>query len=398
MRVADKGGRLPWIDMLRGACVMAVVLLHVNQYTFLPVDDPGADHSPVWHVWSLGNRALGVVRMPLLLLISGWLAASKLRAGLTRRTWASIATNLHLYVVWFCLYVVLDLLVVPGGPVVTAVSDPTTFLRLLFLHDSTPLWFVYGLAFLAFVVALLHRVPAPVMLVGFLGLGLVVDEVWGLYGPMWTRVLRLAVFFAVGVYGREVLARLGSSRVATPLCALGAVGVYAATGGMWADPPYLAVVAIGVLAFVALAGVVQVASRATWVRAPFAWAGRRTLGVYVLHWPLVCGVALVATRQAGSFRTALASPLVELAYPLVVTAVVVALCLVLETGLRRAGLGVLFRLPRSWEARVLGGESGGDSQRRPAGSTSEQRPGVSFAGRPGRRSRRRVENAARTLG
>lgn len=392
MQVPDTRARLSWIDMLRGACVLAVVLMHVNQYAFLPVADPAGDRSPAWHVWSLSNRALGVVRMPLLLLISGWLAASKVRAGLTRRTWTSIATNGYLYVVWFCLYVALDLVLAPGRQVVTEVTDPLTFVRLLLLHDSTPLWFVYGLAFLTFVVALLHRVPVPAMLVGFVALGLAVDQAVGLYGPMWTRVLRLAVFFAVGVYGRDVLLRLSSSRSASLACAVGAAGLYAATGGMWADPPYLALVAIGVLCFVALAGLVRVASRLTWLRAPFTWVGRRTLGVYVLHWPLVCGLAAVAGSAPGPFRAALAAPLVELAYPLVVTATIVGACLLLEAGLRRAGLGVLFRLPPSWVAR-LSGEVAGPQRGLPE-PAGDDHPTVGAGRHTGRRVRRRRPDAS----
>jgi fucose 4-O-acetylase-like acetyltransferase len=70
--------------------------------------------------------------------------------------------------------------------------------------------------------------------------------------------------------------------------------------------------------------------------------GQQTLPVYVLHLPLVALVHLVSQRVVPTGDLALAA-----AYPVAVTALVVAACLALHRAALRAGWGWLFTLPRS---------------------------------------------------
>ena len=102
------GIRLHWIDAARGACVVAVVFHHIYLWQFTPLGDA---------LWQPGlvedtkmDEFITSVRMPMLLAISGMLAARRVREGWARPGAAvRAASSYYLYVVWLALYFALDL-------------------------------------------------------------------------------------------------------------------------------------------------------------------------------------------------------------------------------------------------------------------------------------------------
>jgi uncharacterized membrane protein YcfT len=99
---APEAGRLGWIDAVRGACVLAVVLFHATAWHVLTLDlAPVADRT-----WSVVNGYLGSLRMPLLLAVSGLLASRRILQGSRSPDSAErAASSYYLYVVWLAVYV-----------------------------------------------------------------------------------------------------------------------------------------------------------------------------------------------------------------------------------------------------------------------------------------------------
>ncbi len=101
--------------------------------------------------------------------------------------------------------------------------------------------------------------------------------------------------------------------------------------------------ALGLLGIAAGVTAAQALAAVPWLGGRLAALGRLTLPVYVLHLPLVALVHLASERLVtphvgGSLALATA-------YPLLVTALVVAACLLLHRALVSSGAGWLFAAP-----------------------------------------------------
>lgn len=346
------GGRLEWIDMARGFCVIAVVLLHVALFHVFPLtpDDHGR---PLARAWVLFNTAvLGSLRMPLLLLLSGFLARRKIREGLRfARTRLAIATNLHLYLVWTLLYFAVGILFYPYVDRAKFETHSWSGLALSLLYPQVgPLWFVYVLSVSLFVLALTRRVPPALVLVGFFAAG------WAIMALTRDAAgLPRAIFFAAGALVGEQLIALTRSWIASGLAFVVYVAGAAVAEKIDVVLGYPLEVAAGLCAAVAFLALAQLVAKARWFRVPGAWVGRRTLGVYVLHWPFVAALTWFGVQRPELFRGWLSGQVAEIAYPIAVAALIVILCIGLERLLKAVGLGVLFDLPGSVKRRLVRG-------------------------------------------
>lgn len=335
--------------MARGFCVIAVVLLHVGLFHVFPLspDDHGRPLARIWVV--LNTAILADLRMPLLLLLSGYLARTKIRQGLSAaRTRLAILTNAHIYLVWTLVFFALGVLHYPA--VVTTPLRSWRELGWSLLYPQVgPLWFVYVLVISIAVLAATRRLPAPVVLLGFVAVGWAIIAAGG-----GEAGLPRAVFFAVGALFGEQLIALTTSWLAS-LLALAGYGILVVLAERVSPViAYPLDLVGGVCAAVAFLALAQVVARWRVLRVPGAWIGRRTLGVYVLHWPLVAALTWVGLRYPDVLRPLLSHQVVEVAYPILITAVVIALCLLLDRALRAVGLGVLFEPPAPLRRWVTG--------------------------------------------
>lgn len=326
--------------------MLAVVLVHVGYFHVFPLaGDPAG--RPALKVWEVFNSAvLSEVRMPLLLLVSGWLAGSKIRAGLgSGKTRWAVLGNVYLVVVWTCLYAIVERLIAPG-PALTATSRaewvPAVLLEIV-NPSFGPLWFVYLLALATVLLCLTRRLP-PALVVGALLLG-----GWVVYWRTGDPAgLPRAVFFAVGFYlGPRVPELIGSRRtlVRAGIATL-VLGVAAALLSPLLRYPVEAAACVPLSILVLALTAWATRTRALDIVAkPMAWVGRRTLGVYVLHWPLVGALTVFGATHRADFAFLAHSQLWDIAYPIVVTALIAATCVVAETVLRRMRLSFLFEPP-----------------------------------------------------
>lgn len=361
--------RLIWVDMARGACVLAVVLLHVEMFAVNPmVGDLG--QRPGLHVFLFLEQALLTqLRMPLLLFLSGWLAASKMNAGLgNRRTREFIAANLYLFALWTILFAALEVLVAPGPDrvLVSWHETPLSLVEGLLYPGFGPMWFVWLLGVSGLVLAATRSWPRWVVVLGLTGIGYLALALSGDVAGA-----PRAVFFALGVYvGPRLFSVLRRPLLLWALVAVTTVGAGALTL-VSLQVGYLGSVALGVPVAVSTLAAMKLLSRWGWFAQPLAWVGRRTLGVYILHWPLVGALALETTahRQWFAWLGSLSPSMTVLTavYPVLLSVVIALAAIALRAGLTRCRLGWLFALPAPLARRL------GPAEAVPAGQPQDQR-------------------------
>lgn len=220
--------RLVWVDGARGVAVILVVLLHVTIGSWYL--QPWVSH-PVTGEWDRINQILSLVRLPLLFAVSGFLASSRVREGLTLRTMKSAVSNYWTYLVWLLLFGGFILALPKSYPAPHRVASWDLWAEQVVL-PNTYLWYVGAIAVMLLFLALLStlRVPPAAVLMGALGLHLWASCVWGAEAPLWTRGVVYLLFFALGAHGRRVLKGLLELPSTPPLYPLGILGPLAPGG------------------------------------------------------------------------------------------------------------------------------------------------------------------------
>ncbi|QJU52644.1 acyltransferase [Herbiconiux sp. KACC 21604] len=340
--------RAVWIDVVRGLCVIAVVMLHVRIFVYDPSvpEIDGADE------WRRITEAFGPFRLPTLFTISGLLVAGRVRQGWSdRRNAVRVVSSYWLYLVWLTVFALMSLAVTaPGMPF--RLETPTDYLRQIVLPD-TILWFVLALAVYVLVLTSLQRVPPTVVLGGLALLaalsGVAPAE---LAEEQWLHILYYGVFFAAGVYLPGAVRWFAGGRVVVKLgCAL---ALFLVLERVWQLTEMGTALESSVrlvrdLVAVAVAvGLCALIARAAWLARPLALVGRRTLPIYILQLPaiwLLCLVPVVADLHDA--------PVVFALGPVLGTAFVVAASMLGFTLVRGTVLENLFRLPRPLADRIL---------------------------------------------
>lgn len=349
-RGSTSASRLPWIDAARALAIVTVVLLHVSIGHYY-----GLQHSANLAVyrWDRVNQVIALIRMPLLFVVSGMLASGKIRRGFTRgNTILSAATNYYLYLVWLAVYGVLFVI---SGPIEVP-FEPARWqdYAIQIVEPRTPLWFVFGLALYLLAFTALRRVPGWIMLPATAWISVWASMTWTVESPLWTRVVLYVVYFALGVYGREALIRLATSSWALVTSAtvayLGYKLITLAT--LMSLKPLDLENALTLLVLQSGASMFGIAAsaqlcRLPWWRAAGTWVGRRTLGIYVMHIPVIVLIDFAVRLGPLAWIDHLTGsvPRFDALYPLLLTAVVIILCVWLEKALGALRLAHLFRLP-----------------------------------------------------
>ncbi len=339
---APPDGRVVWADVAKGACIVLVVLWHVVVKDYLRID--WRVGLPVPGAWGLLGEQLLPLRMPLFFAISGVFAANAVARPWRVSGRPRIARNLYLYAVWLLIHTAL-LAPAPGFPTDRA-THPGELLAQLTVTPSN-LWYLYALALYFAIAKALRRVYPAVLLTAAGALSAVAAT--GLLDSPGNRgqVYQNLVFFLAGVHLRPYLTRWADGASTRRLVGTGAayavgLAVMAFAGAQRWPGVYLLVsvlaVAFGLTAAARLARH-RVAGPA------LARLGRRTLGVYVIHMPVLALLdRLLAAPVAGLAGPARA--LLVTVYPVLLTALVLALSLAAHRGLTALGAHWLFDLPR----------------------------------------------------
>lgn len=102
----------------------------------------------------------------------------------------------------------------------------------------------------------------------------------------------------------------------------------------------------GFAADTALVAVISTLTRFRPLAAAGSWVGRRTVGTYLLHTPLIDIFVLAVYGPLSPVAPAIANSVpIALVYPLALTGALVAASVAIEFLLRKCGLTFLFRRP-----------------------------------------------------
>ena len=320
------GKRIEWIDLVKACSVLLVVFMHATNSL---ADLAGA--TAVAGFLHTFNAVVEPLRMPVFFLASGMLAASAVhrpwRASTSRTT-----GMIYLYVVWMALFI--------GFQALLGISTPEPVLAVLFAKSGY--WYLYAMALFFVIAKLLRNQPAWVVVAVAVVPNLLrpaVDHIVAgvVPGALYTSMAMNLCFFLAGAYFKPVVASLASRATWAHTIILGAVAI--PFGVWWMTNPELAGRTYFPVSLLLLAFGISLAVQVTRNGAP-AWArylGARTLPIYVWQWPVIFLAAALVPSGA------LTHPLLQLAFPVALTALVAVSAVWLHA---RPALRHLFTAPQ----------------------------------------------------
>ncbi|WP_187328506.1 acyltransferase family protein [Rhodococcus sp. WS3] len=342
-------GRLAWVDVARGACVLLVVLHHVVRQFDAESDGP-------WRVavgfWMSVDTVLTPIRIPLFFLISGLLASSKLLVSLNSAKMRYIVP-LYLYFLWSVLLGVREFM--PGQNSGSA-FDTTTRIAASIALVCSGYWYLFALPLYFFLARLLYRwnrVSVLLLLAVpmifrvpitdfFVDISVQLTGSPSLLGSVFANV----IFFVIGAYYREQIIEFATGSDVVRLlfgflAYSGLIGLY-----VWTNISVISLVAsvIGIAFGITAAFLAGNSVFARWLN----YIGARTLPVYVLQFFFISVLAFVWSISGDRIESVITVG--AFAYPVALTILITVVSLVFYRVAPSVRLGFLFEPPR-WLVR-----------------------------------------------
>lgn len=326
-----------WPDVVKGLCIILVVLWHVVvKHT---QELPWNDAAGIPQLWTTISVQLLPMRMPLFFLISGIFAAGAVLAPSRTKLVDRAARLALLYALWVLIQTFALSFAAPDFDTEHAETPLDLLLQLTI--SPTNLWYLLALALYLVIGRSVRRVPTRVLLpIAFVvsaiaGAGLLPD-----WGNFW-QVVQNVVFFLTGLRLRDgihVVARRAGWRTTAGFAAAYTAGLLLVWMlgakhwfGVWT--------VLSALAVLAGLSVCVLIDRWKPLATPLHWIGRRTLQIYVIH---MIPLALIDRMLRGVDSWVFSGPVLAAVEPLLVTAVVIAASLGIHALLMRMGARVLF--------------------------------------------------------
>ena len=339
----EDDGRLAWVDIAKGVCILLVVMMHAVAGTGEAMGGEGFLHPVVAFAKPF--------RIPDFFLLSGLFVGRVID-----RDWRLFADRRVAHFAYFYLLWLVILSAAKYGRI-AGDAGPGAFLAHLahaLVEPYSTLWFIYLLAVFSVTTKLLRRVPGPMLLVGA-ALLQVADVRSG--STLVEEFCARYVYFVGGYLFAERIFALADGVRARAGLALGGLALWAGVEGWlaltpspWPDHPTLASLPLVSLALGAAGALAIVSGAALIDRAggPVAEAlracGRRSIVIY-----LAFTIPMALTREA-LVRSGLVAD-VGLA-SLAVIAVAVLAPLALERLVRHTPFGALFVRPWMFQLPV----------------------------------------------
>ncbi|MDO9427419.1 MAG: acyltransferase family protein [Methylobacterium sp.] len=337
-------GRLAWVDVAKGLCIVLVVMMHSTLGTGEAMAAAGfGGEGFLHHVVAFAKP----FRIPDFFLLSGLFLGRVID-----RDWRLFADRRVVHFAYFyLLWVVIQSLTKYGA--ITDGAGPGAFaqhLALALVEPYSSLWFIYLLAVFSVVTKLLRRVPWPLLLGGAALLQVV---------PVRTDIYLLEefcsryVWFVVGYLFAERIFGFATRVRAHPRAALAGLALWAVVEGVLAFTPSgtaayptlaslpgLSLVLGGVGAMAIVAGASLLTRAGGPVTAALRACGSRSIAIYLGFFLPMALARTVIVKTGAITDVGWAS--------LVVTLVAILVPLGLERMVRHTRLSFLFRRPAAF--------------------------------------------------
>ncbi|MBV1691243.1 acyltransferase family protein [Novosphingobium sp. G106] len=346
MSTLEDTNSIEWANVAKAACACLVVLMHGEAQIQMA---GWGQQSKLMEIWHTINEFIRPIRMPTFFLISGMLAAKFVLHDRDDADRRCFVRPFYLYALWAAILMTL----VPNFPATDpAMALPDRLYKILFI--GSPAWFMYGLGIFYLITKVTRSLPAGPVLTAC-ALVSMAGSIWSPDNTLYAaKLLRCLFFFVAGVRLRGAV--IGFASTASPYRWAALFGLYALGAVITMSlGTYSIAVDIAAVAF----------SLTTWslvcrnlgtLSAPVQWVGRRTLFVYLLHFPLICLLSYLVNLWADP--EILENFWLGLAYPVVTVVLIVPLTLALGILLQRLGFDLLFDLPTTKSATPRPGRSG----------------------------------------
>lgn len=343
-----------WPDVVKGVCIILVVLWHVvvKHSAALPWSDAGS----IPDLWRTISAQLLPLRMPLFFLVSGMFAAGVVLAP-TRTRLAGRALRLALlYALWV---IVQTFALAAAGPDfdTARATTPLELLRDLTI-SPTNLWYLLALAVYLVLGRVTRSVPTGILLpAAFLVSAVGASGVIPPSGNLW-QVVQNVFFFFAGLRLRELVRRHAARSGWMPAALLtGAFALAFGAATLLGVRPWFGMwTLLSALAVAAGVSVCVLLDRVEVIAGPLRRIGRRTLPIYVIH---MIPLALIDRLLRNVDDWVFAGPVFALLEVPLVVAIVIAASIGAHAVLTRVGGGFLFDplllRPRRRVSRVAGG-------------------------------------------
>lgn len=302
-------GRITSLDMLRGLAVVLMVFGHCLVW---------GRYGEIWTPYGIMSGALTAVRMPILFIISGLLAAS-----LREKNWTVVGRRIvnlcWVYAIWVSVIVLLGAVLEPDD----GMSIGIVRLAAEFVRPQTVMWFIWSLALYSIILYVSRELPGRWIVAGAVGVSFAGYAI-ALQPFSYENFFRYAGFFFVGALCRDrVIAFVTGSfswRLAGILAGLlvlvhlAASPMEAALGWKVLAVPERFVICALILQAACVLPMLSISSL-------LCWLGRKTLPIYVGHLPIL----LVARTMIPPLGAA-----TDILVPLMLTVVAVAGSLAVE--------------------------------------------------------------------
>lgn len=354
-----------WGDALKGLLILLVVLWHVIMKSYLTID--WQIGLPIPGIWGLSADLIWSFMMPLFLLLSGYFASSAFK-----RAWSVVARPrilryFYLYLLWSLIHMA-AMWAFPDFPTLIPRSI-TEFVECLTISPPNT-WYLYALAIYFLVAKALSRIPSWLVIGVAAALSIVVSSGYIEVVSNRGSLLYNFTFFLLGLHLAPPIRRFVLGVTLPRLAAfvvvyLAAFGAMRLTGtetlpGVWPLVSLLGI-AMGLAAAPML-------SRIPKIGGALAWLGRRSLPIYLIHMPLLALADFMLAEWLSGARVAI-QLVAAVTLPVLLTAVLVWVCLVLNRLVTRDSVYWLWDLPRRPTRRTMVGKSA---------------PGVALRGAPWR--------------
>jgi len=197
--------RLDWVDTGRGIAICLVALFHATNWL-------GAAGLDV-RGWTEFSLIVSSLRMPLFFALSG-LFASKWLVVSWRELWSGkVRLFAWVFLVWSAIGAVMftggTRVMLDQGSLVKGTLVPVLVAP---VYPRLELWFIWALAIFFCVAKLTARADVRLQLAVAGVASAIALSGWVTASPGWNGAVRYYFFFLVGLYGREVVLRLGRTQ------------------------------------------------------------------------------------------------------------------------------------------------------------------------------------------